>query len=542
MKSLDKFQSIKYSDSKHFLHFNWALVVSLLLLVLFNLTTISCSDNSTGTDPAVDPQPQPQPQPDPPPAAEVAVVEISPRHGWLLTGDTVQMEVVLRDANGWALTGREIIFESSDNDLAEISESGLLEVKDIGDVTITVSSEGKENTATFSLKPGGGLRVPELAVVDSLITDMIERYDLPGAAVGITRNERLVLLRGYGYADRDAGEIMTADHRFRIASLSKPVAAVAILELADRGLLDLDQPVFELLNHLQPLPGAIPDSRLDDILVKHLIQHTGGWDRDVSGDWTWTPHVRTIATDLNIPGPPNQEEIIRWSMGRQLNYDPGSKYAYSNLGYVLLARIVENVTGQTFEDFVRNEILIPAGAERMVIGNTFFEDRLEGEVRYHDTPTMLSVYPGRGQVEAAYGGFSLPMRDGQGGWVSSPADYLRFLHAVDGRPNRHDVVGSSVPEWITTRPTGPAFDGTTTWYTGFSVRSQSGDYFWSHSGGLPGTRTIVIHRPDGVSYVIFLNASGSGNIASEVSQILGAPLNSIPASEWPNHDLFNHHP
>lgn len=496
--------------------------VSMLLVL------VACE---SGTDPA-----------GPDPAAPVAAIEVSPARGWLLTGDTVRLEVVLRDDEGRELPDREVSFQSSDPELAPVSSSGLVQVLDTGAVGVAVTSGGTSVEATFELKLGSGLRVPALQVVDSLIVDLIERYDVPGAAVGVTRDERLVLLRGYGLADREADEPMTPDHRFRVASLSKALAAFSALELVDRGLLGLDDAVFELLDHLEPLPDATPDPRLADIRVRHLIRHTGGWDRGESGDWTYPPYVRYAADDLGIPGPPNPEELIRWIMGRPLDFDPGAQYAYSNVGYMALARVVEAVTGREYEEFVRNELLLPAGATRMQVGETFLEDRLDGEVRYHDSPMVESVYPDRGTVEQAYGGFSVPARDGQGGWVASPADYLRFLHAVDGRPGRPDVVGSGVVEWVNTRPDGPVFEFANSWYSGFSVRPQAGDYFWSHGGSLPGTRALVIHRPDGVSYVMLFNARAGGDFSSEIGSILGGPLRAVPDTAWPEHDLFDVHP
>ena len=94
----------------------------------------------------------------------------------------------------------------------------------------------------------------------------------------MARDGRLVLLRDYGLADVEAGDVVQATSLFRIASISKPFTGVAILKLVDDGLLRLDDRAFRILDHLQPPAGAPVDPRLYDITVDHLLVHAGGWD------------------------------------------------------------------------------------------------------------------------------------------------------------------------------------------------------------------------------------------------------------------------
>lgn len=469
-------------------------------------------------------------------------VAVSPLEAWLLTGDTLRLHVMVRGGDGAVVPDPEVSFSSSDPSKAAVSADGLVRALEPGSPTISARAGDAVGTARLQIHPGGGLRVPALAVVDRLVLDFIERWNIPGAAVGITYDERLVLLRGYGLADRESAAPMDPDALFRLASLSKPLAATAILRLVEEGRLALDEPAFEILSGLEPLPGASPDPRLGDVTVRHLLQHRGGWDRSESGDWTWPPYVQEAAEALGVEGPPTAEELLRWIMGRPLDFDPGTRYAYSNIGYLALARVVEHVTGEGYETFVREQVLAPAGAVSMRLGGSLPEDRLSGEVRYHDSGSTESVFPGLGTVPWAYGGFAMEARDGSGAWVSSAADYLRFLHAVDGREGRPDVIEEATVEWINTKPEGPAFADATTWYNGFHVRPEGGGHFWHHRGGLPGTRTLVIHRPDLVSYVILLNSQGSSpsEVSSEMGTMLGAPLREV--GSWPTHDLFDQHP
>jgi len=502
-----------------------------LALVVTSILASACgASDSTPTDPA--------PPPPPPSPVPVASVQLWTGGTWLLTGDTVTVAVSLLGPQGEALSGRAVAFSSSDASLATISAWGHVQVLGSGTVSITATSEGEAASVSLNLRPGGGTRVPALARVDSLALAFITARDVPGLAIGISRDERLIMLRGYGYADLAAQEMMGPNHMFRVASLSKPVSAVAILKLVEAGGLDLDDRVFDILDHLSPPPGTTPDPRLGDIRVRHLLQHTGGWDRAISGDWTYPPYVQQAASDLGVTSPPTAEEVLRWVMGRPLDFGPGTRHSYSNIGYSLMARIVERVDGRSFETFARDQILLPAGATRMRVGSTFLEDRLTGEVRYHGSDLVQSIFPGLGMVERAYGWFSVEARDGQGAWVASPADYLRFLHAIDGRAHRPDALTPGTVAWINTRPQGSVWAQSTAWYNGFYVQPQGNGIAWHHGGWLPGTATVFFQGPDGTTFVLFAN--GEGTNSAELGGLLGATLSAI--ENWPAHDLFAEHP
>ena len=115
--------------------------------------------------------------------------------------------------------------------------------------------------------------------------DLMARWELPGGQVALAKDGRLVLNRGYGLADVDAGEPVQPTSLFRIASVSKPITAVAVLQLAAKGRLRLDDRVMDHMR-LTPLlaPGARPDPRWGRVTVRHCLQHTGGWDRNRSYD------------------------------------------------------------------------------------------------------------------------------------------------------------------------------------------------------------------------------------------------------------------
>ena len=118
---------------------------------------------------------------------------------------------------------------------------------------------------------------------DRLVADLMHRYNLPGGALAIVKDGRLVFARGYGLADIQNQEPVRPDSLFRIASLSKQVTAVAVLKLVEEGKLDLDERVFEILSDFTEPEGASRDPRIAEITVRHLLHHAGGWDKEVSG-------------------------------------------------------------------------------------------------------------------------------------------------------------------------------------------------------------------------------------------------------------------
>src|SRR5690606_2114854 len=122
----------------------------------------------------------------------------------------------------------------------------------------------------------------------------------------------------------------------------------------------------------------------------------------------------------------NADAIVRYMMGQPLDFDPGTSYAYSSFGYAVLGRIVERITGGSYEQYVKEAVLEPAGATRMRLGRSLLADRAPGEVRYYDPATVNSVFPGGGAVPVSYGGFNIEAMDAHGGWIASAVDLLRF--------------------------------------------------------------------------------------------------------------------
>ncbi len=355
---------------------------------------------------------------------------------------------------------------------------------------------------------------PRQAACHEVLSEFFQRHEVPGAAVAITDGGRLVYARGFGFADREQGQLATPASLFRIASISKPITAVAILQLVERGRLSLDDRVFEILKYEPFLAdGATVDERQRPITIRHLLQHRGGWDRNVSLD----PMFQSVrfAQLLQVPPPAGPEHIIRVMLGRKLDFAPGERYAYSNYGYCLLGRVIEKVSGSGYGQYVREQVLAPLGIRSMRLGKTRLPDRCEpDEVRYYDPQQGPSVFAADlGQsVPRPYGTFYLEAMDAHGGWLASAVDLARFAAAFDD-PDKCPILSRASIDLMYARPPAQAASG---------AEDKSESFYYSlgwmnrvladgqrinrwHTGSIPGTATILIRRHDGRNMVALLN-------------------------------------
>ena len=363
---------------------------------------------------------------------------------------------------------------------------------------------------------------------------------MPGAAIAIARDGRLVLGRGYGLANVENEEPVEPDSLFRIASISKPITAVATLQLVEEGLLDLDERVFQILDEFEPPEGASTDPRLDEITVRHLLQHSGGWDRDQSYDPMFI--AGRIERELGVPKPVSCHDVIRFMLGQPLDFDPGSQYAYSNFGYCLLGRIIEEKSGLPYEEYVRERALEPLGATRMRIGGTLAKERVEGEVTYYGYPGQEPAYSAiPGTPERAPwpdGGFYVQGQDSAGGWIASAPDLVRFASSIEGSRPPRALKPATVKEMVS-RPAPPLWEDSAYHYgMGWLVRPVNDDANWWHSGSLPGTSSLLVRTHHGFTWAALFNSRPEewGLFNQEVDNLMWRGV--LEVSHWPSHDLF----
>jgi CubicO group peptidase (beta-lactamase class C family) len=391
----------------------------------------------------------------------------------------------------------------------------------------------------------GKLSVAE--AFDRAMDEFMKARKVPGGALAVVKDRRLVYVHGYGWADREGMEPVKPESLFRIASVSKPFTAIAVLNLAQAGRLSLDDRLTELLDSsLAPNPSKEIDKRLRLVTVRQCLHHTGGWDRDQSGD----PMFRSveIARQMDVPAPARQDAIIRYEFRQPLDFAPGSRFAYSNFGYCVLGRVIEKLGGESYEQLVREEVLHPLGISRMRLGASLENQRADGEVKYYTRgqrvgPSVFASSPG--QVPEPYGTFCLEAMDSHGGWLASALDLARLAAALD----TPDARGLLNPQGLRTLyeppkpPVGHQPDGSLAdhfYGCGWDVRpiGNHGKANYWHFGSLPGTFSLLVRRYDGISWTAIFNQR------SEDSSLPDSALDSAlhraadAVGEWPRTDLF----
>ena len=172
-----------------------------------------------------------------------------------------------------------------------------------------------------------------------LAADLMDWYEAPGLSVAIATKREPVYVEAFGFADKERQETLTTQHRFRIASVTKPITSAGILLLMQAGRLRLTDHVFgpnSILGDEYKTPPNRQD--IERITIEHLLTHTsGGWPND---------HDDPMFKNKEM----NHRELINWALETEpLRCEPGYRYAYSNFGYCLLGRVIEKITNQKYD-------------------------------------------------------------------------------------------------------------------------------------------------------------------------------------------------
>ncbi len=377
-----------------------------------------------------------------------------------------------------------------------------------------------------------GIAVPSMSSTDQVFQNLVNQYKISGASFAIARQGKLVYARSFGYSDQ-AGQVNAQPYNlYRIASVSKPVTSIGIMKLIENGQLTLTQKVFGptgILN--QSYYSTITDNRVLNITVQNLLEHSGGWNRNVSGDPMF--NAINIANAMGVASPPADTTILKYMLGRNLDFTPGSASQYSNFGYLILGRVIEKVTGMPYEEYMQKQILEPLGIFDMVLGKNLLANAYEREGYYADytnAPLASSVYNNGQSVPWPYGGFNVEAMDAHGGWIATARDLVRLLSAVDGFTTRPDILSTTTRQ---TMVTPSAVDPN--YAKGWSVNTFN---HWWHNGSLPGTSSIWVRTSSGYLWAAILNTRDAvGNINGALDNAMWNSISNV--SNWPTHNWFN---
>ncbi len=369
------------------------------------------------------------------------------------------------------------------------------------------------------------------AVIDAYMEKFREQNNLKGVAIAVVKDEKLVFSKGYGFADEEAQIQVTPYHLFRLASVSKLITAVAIMKLVENSKISLESKVFGkygILNDEQFL--NIKDKRLEKITVRHLLNHSGGWTQHY-GDLAFLP--KAVSKGVGDPLPVNIDSYIKFVTTHRVHFEPGSNSVYSNLGYLILGKVIAKTAGTDYETFVKKEVLEPAGITDMQLGGSFWDEALPNEVRYYqpEDGQPIESFDGSGRmVPKTYGGNDIHLLGSAGGWLASPIDLMKLIVVIDNEPKVKDILThESISEMTHVDPSG---------LDPLGWRGTKEDGEWWRTGTLPGTSALVKRQPDGISWVILSNTSNykGPRLAIEMDRVMSHILAKV--DHWPDYDLF----
>ena len=320
----------------------------------------------------------------------------------------------------------------------------------------------------------------DIASIDSKISDFMTKYNVPGASLAVSKNGKLVYIKGYGDADKVSGEKVTPAHRFRLASVSKTFTGVAIMKLVQEGKLNLDGKVFGTGAVLGTDYGTAPyNANLSNITVRHLLQNvSGSWGAATGGD----------VIDQNPSY--NYKQLFDWIINTRPNPKaPGTVYDYSNVNFVIAGRIIEKVSGKSYINYIKEDVMAPIGGTQTEMSGKTEADRKTNEVKYY----------GQGNDASYVYNIAFPRRDADGGLMTTASDLLRFVNAFDGFATRPDILNAGSVTSLTTPST--VFSG---YACGIGI--WSAENVWFNYGSLPGTRTGFMRHNNGMCVALLLNS------------------------------------
>lgn len=374
---------------------------------------------------------------------------------------------------------------------------------------------------------------PELADMESQIKRYLERWEINGAQLAISRGDSLIYAKGFGYADKERNMQMQPSNIMRIASVSKLVTAIGVMKLVENGKLRLSDKVFGKTGILNDtaFTSAIKDDRYYTITVEHLLRHKAGFTNGY-GDPMFSTRYIMMGNRLTVP--PDNRTLTKILLKRRLGYTPGEGKRYSNVGYMLLSMILEKKSGMNYEDYMRKYVLEPAGCFDFHIAGNYYADRRDNEVKYymHKDAEPVYEYNNSGRmVEKCYGENDIPNLKGAGAWCASAAELNRLIASVDLLPGVKDILSRQSVELMTKEM--PDFDFSIGWNT--TVKGKP----WIRTGSLSGTTALALRYPDGEIWVLITNTSTwKGHGFSKDTMRLFDKLRQKYKDKMPKRNLF----
>jgi CubicO group peptidase (beta-lactamase class C family) len=369
--------------------------------------------------------------------------------------------------------------------------------------------------------PGGGgqaATVPGWAEAARVHKERVEAVGIVGSSLFLVRDGKVVAQQQVGYQDLGSRRPVDGDTIFHWASITKTFTGIAIMQLRDRKLLALDDPIVKYVPELREVHNPYGD--ISQVTLRHLMSHTAGFR---AGTWPWGGDE-----DWHPFEPTHWEQVVAMFPYTKLLFPPGSKYSYSNPGVIFLGKTIERLTGDDFEMYVTKNILMPLGMTRA------FFDRAPYHLLKHRSH---SYYRSEQGLQEGRFDFDTGITTSNGGLNAPLGDMARYLAFLIGNPAgaaEYDGVlaRGSLEEMFT--PTVRAADGEggtgddVRMGLSFFVERHQGLEVIAHSGSQGGFLShIYLHPPSRTAYVFACNTEVRSKAEGEVTRKVDAEIRDV---------------
>lgn len=380
---------------------------------------------------------------------------------------------------------------------------------------------------------------------DAAIERFMRYWGIRGGSFALMRNDSLIYAKGYGYANIEDSTRCEVKHIFRVASVSKLITAVAVMRLCERGFITPQSQVFGeagILNDSTFLNHR--DKKITRVTVEHLLRHLGGF-ANPHGDAAFNRDL--VAAYLHKELPLSMDDMVEYATRIRLRARPGEWFDYSNLGYIVLSKVIEKVSGMPYHKYVKDSILAPIGCYDIHLAENYCCGFRDNEVSYYEVKEAEPVpaYDGCDSlVMKSLGGNDVHGLYGAGGWVASPVELVKFVAAINEHPGREPFLSRESIDFMTPlskdeRPAG--------WS---SITSRE----WQRTGSMSGTSAMIkvykVKRKgenmatgtsDGYDHYcwVFISNSSSWNgpkLARQMNRNITRAMERV--KKWPNVNLF----
>jgi CubicO group peptidase (beta-lactamase class C family) len=361
------------------------------------------------------------------------------------------------------------------------------------------------------------------------IAAALRRWPSAGVAVAVVRDGSTVQYFCHGVADVTSGRRISDGTVFRIGSLTKTITAVAVMQLCEQGLVGLDAPANDYLRAIQLIPAS---AGFGPATVRHLLTHTAGvgyWRR--RSDLFLHPGAGSGVTARSVVPLPEY-----YRDGLTVDVEPGTRWAYSNHGFAALGQIVEDVSGEPFDRYLRDHIFGPLGMDRTGL---VLSEQLRADLATGYTLRRRGLRPVTPREVPSPGG---------GGVYSTAADMARYLTALlNGGANEHGRVLTADSVRTLFQPHFQPDPRVAGMALGFEPHTERGHVLICKGGTVSGFLSALEMAPeDGAGVVVLTNTGGLDNrgvpeplAAALTRRLLGMPGNPVRADVAPHPEVWD---